>query len=62
MKRRQWLPWPNRRERWESIAEARDEYTRTVVEGEAVEATVTALRAVREANHFRVRFQAALRG
>ncbi len=61
MRFRKW-PWPTRVERKHRIDCAVDDYAQTVFEGAAVDATISNLRAMREANHFRIRFSEALRG
>lgn len=55
-------PWPSRRDRKTAVDAACEEYVSTVREGHAVDAVVRKLKEARENNHFRERFEAALRG
>lgn len=55
-------PWPSKRDRKKAVARAEDELNQRIRERGAVEATIGRLRAARESNHFRERFEAALRG
>jgi hypothetical protein len=60
---RRWcFPWPSKRERKAAVDAAERAYERTVRERRGLEAAVERLREARESNHFRERFEAALKG